>query len=152
MELAIKASVFECLYRGFQSWSFTFSLFTLWSLYYIPSLFLLIFPAMAVSLSTMNLILCMFVSFTLVGLVSSAKFDELFQPSWAFDHFVHEGELLKLKLDNYSGNWLSNTTKKKISHWITKSMNFYIFFSWNRDLLSVKVSFQVVHIRWFVSN
>ena len=40
----------------------------------------------------------------LVGLVSSAKFEELFQPSWAMDHFIYEGELLKLKLDNYSGN------------------------------------------------
>lgn len=34
---------------------------------------------------------------------SSSKFDELFQPSWALDHFSYEGEILKLKLDNYSG-------------------------------------------------
>lgn len=39
-----------------------------------------------------------------VAVAASAKFDELFQPSWAFDHFLHEGDLLKLKLDNYSGN------------------------------------------------
>ena len=39
-----------------------------------------------------------------VSSVSSAKFGELFQPSWATDHFVYEGELLKLKLDNFSGN------------------------------------------------
>lgn len=38
-----------------------------------------------------------------VGSVSSSKFDELFQPSWAFDHFSYEGETLKMKLDNYSG-------------------------------------------------
>lgn len=44
------------------------------------------------------------VGLVLVGLVSSAKFEELFQPSWAMDHFIYEGELLKLKLDNYSGN------------------------------------------------
>lgn len=43
-----------------------------------------------------------------VSSVSSAKFEELFQPSWAMDHFVYEGELLKLKLDNYSGNLTKN--------------------------------------------
>lgn len=41
----------------------------------------------------------------LVGLSSaSSKFEDLFQPSWANDHFIREGELLRLKLDNYSGN------------------------------------------------
>ena len=43
------------------------------------------------------------VSLLLVGVATSAKFDELFQPSWAHDHFLYEGEQLKLKLDNYSG-------------------------------------------------
>ncbi|KAL3574545.1 hypothetical protein D5086_025158 [Populus alba] len=44
-----------------------------------------------------------FVGFSLmVGLVSPAKFDELFQPSWAQDHLAYEGELLRLKLDSYS--------------------------------------------------
>lgn len=39
-----------------------------------------------------------------VGSVSSSsKFDELFQPGWALDHFVYEGDTLKMKLDNYSG-------------------------------------------------
>jgi xyloglucan:xyloglucosyl transferase len=42
----------------------------------------------------------------LVGLVSSAKFDELFQPYWASDHFTYEGELLHMKLDNYSGIYI----------------------------------------------
>ncbi|KAG6657870.1 hypothetical protein CIPAW_04G119900 [Carya illinoinensis] len=46
-----------------------------------------------------------------VGLVSSAKFEELFQPSWALDHFIHEGELLKLKLDNHSGAGFSSKSK-----------------------------------------
>ena len=55
---------------------------------------------MAVSVS---MFLGFFLGFVLVGLVSSAKFDELFQPSWAMDHFAYEGELLKLKLDKYSG-------------------------------------------------
>lgn len=39
----------------------------------------------------------------LVGFGSSRKFEELFQPSWALDHVMFEGEQLKLKLDNYSG-------------------------------------------------
>lgn len=35
---------------------------------------------------------------------SSSKFDELFQASWANDHFVYEGdEVLKMKLDYNSG-------------------------------------------------
>lgn len=36
--------------------------------------------------------------------VNSSKFDELFEPGWAMDHFVYEGETLKMKLDNFSGN------------------------------------------------
>ena len=39
----------------------------------------------------------------MVGLATSAKFDELFHPAWALDHFIYEGDLIKLKLDNYSG-------------------------------------------------
>ncbi|KAJ4976003.1 hypothetical protein NE237_001109 [Protea cynaroides] len=39
----------------------------------------------------------------LVGLVNASRFDELFQPSWAQDHFSYEGEQLNLKLDNFSG-------------------------------------------------
>lgn len=33
----------------------------------------------------------------------SSKFDELVQPSWATDHVIYDGELLKLKLDSSSG-------------------------------------------------
>jgi hypothetical protein len=70
------------------------SLFTL-------SLELLSLISMAVSAFKM---LGFFVGFYLmVGLVSSVKFDELFQPSWAQDHLAYEGELLRLKLDSYSG-------------------------------------------------
>ncbi|KAJ8437721.1 hypothetical protein Cgig2_009435 [Carnegiea gigantea] len=42
----------------------------------------------------------------IVELANSSTFDELFQPSWAPDNSVFEGDLLKLKLDNYSGNHL----------------------------------------------
>ncbi|KAE8687769.1 Xyloglucan endotransglucosylase/hydrolase protein A [Hibiscus syriacus] len=52
-----------------------------------------------------------FVGLTLLGLGSSAKFDELFQPAWANDHFLYEGDLLKLKLDNYSGAGFSSKSK-----------------------------------------
>lgn len=40
----------------------------------------------------------------MAGSVRTSRFDELFQPMWALDHFAYEGELLKMKLDNYSGN------------------------------------------------
>lgn len=35
----------------------------------------------------------------------SSKFEELFQPSWAMDHFAYEGDMLKMKLDNFSGTF-----------------------------------------------
>lgn len=50
------------------------------------------------------LIVGLIMSTVSVNLVSSSKFDDLFQPSWSLDHVVYEGEQLKLKLDHYSGN------------------------------------------------
>ncbi|RYR21748.1 hypothetical protein Ahy_B03g067080 isoform A [Arachis hypogaea] len=53
-----------------------------------------------------SLFLGLVMGFVFVGVAfaaATAKFEELFQPSWALDHFIHEGDLLKLKLDNYSG-------------------------------------------------
>lgn len=52
----------------------------------------------------MVMVLC--VAASAVG-VSCSKFDELVQPSWATDHIIYEGELLKLKLDNSSGTFRS---------------------------------------------
>lgn len=46
-----------------------------------------------------------------VGTASSAKFEELFQPGWAADHHVREGDVLKLKLDYYSGAGFSSKSK-----------------------------------------
>lgn len=46
-----------------------------------------------------------FVMLFMVGLVSSAKFEELYQPSWAFDHLTTEGEILRMKLDHLSGTF-----------------------------------------------
>ncbi|CAN6457901.1 unnamed protein product [Victoria cruziana] len=43
--------------------------------------------------------------------VQSARFDELFQPSWASDHLDYEGETLKLKLDSYSGAGFASKNK-----------------------------------------
>lgn len=51
------------------------------------------------------------VAVAMVGSVESSRFDELFQPRWAMDHFTYEGELLKMKLDNYSGAGFSSKSK-----------------------------------------
>lgn len=59
--------------------------------------------AVSLSLSSIKFLFFSFCVIVLVGLVRASRFDELFQPSWALDHFVYEGEELKLKLDNYSG-------------------------------------------------
>lgn len=63
------------------------------------SLSLDIFSAMA----KISVFIGFFVGFLLLGLVSASYFEQLYQPSWAFDHFTQEGDTLKLKLDNYSG-------------------------------------------------
>lgn len=54
-----------------------------------------------------------FLAVSMGGSVTSraSKFDELFQPSWAMDHFVYEGDLLRMKLDNYSGAGFSSKNK-----------------------------------------
>ncbi|KAK1309143.1 Xyloglucan endotransglucosylase/hydrolase protein 9 [Acorus calamus] len=53
-----------------------------------------------------------FITLALASNVSSSKkFDELFQSSWASDHLIYEGELLKLKLDNYSGAGFASKSK-----------------------------------------
>ncbi|KAL3820992.1 hypothetical protein ACJIZ3_006897 [Penstemon smallii] len=47
----------------------------------------------------------------ILGCTSSSRFDELYQPSWAMDHFTYEGELIKMKLDNYSGAGFGSKSK-----------------------------------------
>ncbi|XP_010667960.1 xyloglucan endotransglucosylase protein 6 [Beta vulgaris subsp. vulgaris] len=59
----------------------------------------------------MTIIYFCFAILMMVEVVSSSKFDELFQPSWALDHFTYEGELLKLKLDNFSGAGFQSKSK-----------------------------------------
>nr|GMC72872.1 xyloglucan endotransglucosylase/hydrolase protein 9 [Ipomoea batatas] len=56
------------------------------------------------------------VVFVMVGLVmssssSTSRFDEFFQPSWALDHFLYEGEVLRMKLDTNSGAGFSSKSK-----------------------------------------
>ncbi|XP_077231353.1 xyloglucan endotransglucosylase protein 6-like [Tasmannia lanceolata] len=48
---------------------------------------------------------------TLLKLAISANFSELFQPNWAPDHIVSEGDILKLKLDNISGCGFASRSK-----------------------------------------
>lgn len=97
IELAINTSVF-CFVPTEQFGGVEASLS---ALHFLSSLFSLFLCS-----SLMAALVVLFVGLVaLVGSVSSAKFDELFQPSWAMDHFVYEGELLKLKLDNSSGTF-----------------------------------------------
>ncbi|XP_042516469.1 xyloglucan endotransglucosylase/hydrolase protein 9-like [Macadamia integrifolia] len=67
--------------------------------------------AVSPTLSSSKLLLFSLSGFVLFGLVSPSKFDELFQPSWALDHFIYEGEQLQLKLDNYSGAGFTSKSK-----------------------------------------
>lgn len=52
-----------------------------------------------------------FAAFVMVGFVSSSKFDELFKPYWAFDHFAYEQDVVNMKLDNYSGAGFASKSK-----------------------------------------
>ncbi|PKA66533.1 Xyloglucan endotransglucosylase/hydrolase protein 9 [Apostasia shenzhenica] len=49
--------------------------------------------------------LLMFIAFsaTAAAAADSSRFDDLFQASWASDHMIYDGSVLKLKLDNFSG-------------------------------------------------
>ncbi|KAI4363805.1 hypothetical protein MLD38_019977 [Melastoma candidum] len=55
------------------------------------------------NLSHFKGVLVLFGLLALVGLATGAQFYKLFQPSWATDHFMYEGDVLKLRLDKYSG-------------------------------------------------
>uniref|UniRef100_A0A2P2QPS0 Xyloglucan endotransglucosylase/hydrolase n=1 Tax=Rhizophora mucronata TaxID=61149 RepID=A0A2P2QPS0_RHIMU len=66
---------------------------------------------MAVSVSKRSVLVGFSMGLVLMGFASSAKFDELYQPSWAQDHFIYEGEVLRLKLDNYSGAGFQSKSK-----------------------------------------
>ncbi|XP_043718968.1 xyloglucan endotransglucosylase/hydrolase protein 9 [Telopea speciosissima] len=67
--------------------------------------------AISISPSSIKFLFFSFSVVVLVGLVSASRFDDLFQPNWALDHFIYEGEELKLKLDNYSGAGFASKSK-----------------------------------------
>ncbi|TVU16219.1 hypothetical protein EJB05_39771 [Eragrostis curvula] len=45
------------------------------------------------------------------GVAVAAKFDDVVQPSWANDHMVYDGDLLKLRLDSNSGGGFVSKNK-----------------------------------------
>jgi hypothetical protein len=47
----------------------------------------------------------------LLGAVTAGKFDDVVQPSWANDHVVYDGDLLKLRLDANSGGGFVSRNK-----------------------------------------
>ncbi|PIA58408.1 hypothetical protein AQUCO_00500378v1 [Aquilegia coerulea] len=66
---------------------------------------------MAISSSSSKLVFLLWVLGFMSVMSSAAKFDELFEPSWALDHVSFEGEELKLKLDNFSGAGFGSKSK-----------------------------------------
>lgn len=58
-----------------------------------------------------KLLLTTFTFFTFASLISASKFGDLFEPSWALDHIVYDGDLLHLKLDNFSGAGFASKNK-----------------------------------------
>lgn len=83
------------------------------------------------------------VGFLMVGLGSAAtaRFDELFQPTSSADHLLFDGEVLRMKLDNYSGSDLD------VSLRFDDLPVFYTCF----DLVPAKCQFRV-HRRSFKST
>ncbi|KVH95959.1 Beta-glucanase [Cynara cardunculus var. scolymus] len=53
----------------------------------------------------------LFLSLYVCSVISTAKFDQLFQPYWAADHFSFDGEAVNMKLDNFSGAGFSSKSK-----------------------------------------
>ncbi|BAS91172.1 Os04g0631200 [Oryza sativa Japonica Group] len=45
------------------------------------------------------------------GVAAAGKFDDVVEPSWANDHVVYEGDLLKLRLDSSSGGGFASKSK-----------------------------------------
>lgn len=70
-------------------------------------------------------ILAVFATFVILGCESSSKFDELFKPSWAFDHFAYDnaGEVIDMKLDNYSGMHVVSRSLHLVKFWLFSLIN-----------------------------
>ncbi|PSS05782.1 Xyloglucan endotransglucosylase/hydrolase protein [Actinidia chinensis var. chinensis] len=65
----------------------------------------------SLSMSMACAVLVLSLGVVMVNSVGLSRFDELFHPSWALDHFSYEGEALKMKLDHYSGAGFSSKSK-----------------------------------------
>lgn len=64
---------------------------------------------MAFSSSSSLIALALLLSLSVSSVTSTSKFDELFQPYWAADHFSFDGDAVNMKLDNFSGNYTIRT-------------------------------------------
>jgi predicted transporter len=67
--------------------------------------FLSLLP-MVVSRPAMALGLILWISMATSLAMAASKFDDVIQPSWANDHVIYDGDILMLKLDNFSGIYL----------------------------------------------
>jgi hypothetical protein len=61
---------------------------------------------MVVSRPAMALGLILWISMATSLAMAASKFDDVIQPSWANDHVIYDGDILMLKLDNFSGIYL----------------------------------------------
>lgn len=59
--------------------------------------------AAPLSKHTVLVALAVTAALTMAATATQSKFSDLFQPLWALDHFLYEGEVLQLKLDKNSG-------------------------------------------------
>ncbi|KAI7747673.1 hypothetical protein M8C21_002777 [Ambrosia artemisiifolia] len=50
-------------------------------------------------------------AFSVSYVTATAKFDQMFQPYWAPDHFSFDGDAVNMKLDNFSGAGFSSKSK-----------------------------------------
>ncbi|KAH0455680.1 hypothetical protein IEQ34_015712 [Dendrobium chrysotoxum] len=58
----------------------------------------------SVSVATVAVLLfCALSAAAIAAVGNSPRFDELFKSSWGEDHMLHDGELIRLKLDAFSG-------------------------------------------------
>lgn len=57
------------------------------------------------------LFLVIFLAVAMAAVSDAARFDEQFEASWALDHIIYDGELVKLKLDNFSGAGFASKNK-----------------------------------------
>lgn len=104
------------------------------------------------SLSMCVVVLVLSVAGATAGSVRTYRFDELFQPSWALDHFTYEGELLKMKLDNYSGKSICLLRKDPLFSALNFSRIFFCeissYFIYSCDAISLLfVEFQELGFR-----